>query len=207
MNFQHERLQSLCQSLRLIAVGQNYADLAQVAVKEESSYPDFLEKILNTEMAVRQSRSQMMLTRMAGFPAIKTLDDFDFNFTTGIKRQVIEELRSLAFIERFENLILLGPSGVGKTHLSIALGYLATQAGIKTRFISAADLILQLDAGLRQGKLEGVFKRVICGYRLLIIDELGYLPFKTEQANLFFQAIAKRYEKGSIILTSNLPFG
>ncbi|MBW8308274.1 MAG: IS21-like element helper ATPase IstB, partial [Candidatus Paracaedibacteraceae bacterium] len=207
MNCQHERLQDLCQGLHLISVAENYVDLAQSAVKEEASYIDFLEKLLKTEVAARQSRSQMMLTRMAGFPTIKTLDDFDYDFAVGVNRKMIDSLRSLAFIERCENLILLGPSGVGKTHLSISLGYLATQAGIKTRFITAADLILQLDAGLRQGKLEEVFKRVISAYRLLIIDELGYLPFKTEQANLLFQVIAKRYEKGSIILTSNLPFG
>jgi DNA replication protein DnaC len=207
MNCQHERLQDLCQGLHLISVEESYTDLAQMAVKEESSYVDFLEKILKTEITARQSRSQTMLTRMAGFPAIKTLDDFDYGFAIGIKRKVVDNLRSLAFIERCENLILLGPSGVGKTHLAIALGYLATQSGIKTRFVTAADLILQLDAGLRQGKLEDVLKRVISGYRLLIIDELGYLPFKTEQANLLFQVIAKRYERGSIILTSNLPFG
>lgn len=101
----------------------------------------------------------------------------------------------------------MGSSGVGKTHIAIALGYLATQAGIKTRFITAVDLMLQLDVALRQAKLDEILKRVVGAYRLLIIDELGYLPFKQEQANLLFQVIAKRYEKGSVILTSNLPFG
>ena len=207
MNCQHERLQSLCESLRLSAVAHSYADLAQMAVQEEASYPGYLEKVLGAEVAARQNRTQMILTRMAGFPAIKTLDEFDFAFAQGIKRQVIEDLRSLAFVERCENVILIGPSGTGKTHLSLGLGYLATQAGIKTRFVTAADLILQLDTGLRQGKLAETFKRFINAYRLLIVDELGYLPFKAEQANLLFQVIAKRYEKGSIILTSNLPFG
>ena len=144
---------------------------------------------------------------MAGFPAIKTLDEFDYNFATGVKRQVLEGLRSLSFMERYENIILLGPSGVGKTHIAIALGYVATQSGIKTKFITAADLMLVLDVALKQGNLDSIFKRVILPYRLLIIDEFGYLPLKQEQANLLFQVIAKRYEKGSIILTSNLPFG
>ena len=103
--------------------------------------------------------------------------------------------------------MLLGPSGVGKTHLAIALGYLATQAGFKTRFITAADLLLQLDTAQRQGRLKQVMQRGVNGFSVLIIDEIGYLPMSKEQANLFFQAIAQRYEKGSIILTSNLSFG
>ena len=207
MNLQHQRLQELCTSLRLLSVGESYTDLAQIAVKEEASYVDFLEKLLKTEVMARQSRSKTIFIRMATFPAIKTLDDFDYQFAVGLKRKVIEGLKSLSFIERYENIILLDPSGVGKTHLAIALGYLATQSGIKTRFTTAVDLMVQLDAGLRQGKLDEVFKRIVSAYRLLIIDELGYLPFKQEQANLLFQVIAKRYEKGSIILTSNLPFG
>lgn len=104
--------------------------------------------------------------------------------------------------------MLLGPSGVGKTHLAIALGYAATQkAGIKTRFVSAADLALQLAAAQRQGRLNEVMKRNVLAYRLLVIDEIGYLPFGREESNLFFQVIAKRYEKGSVIVTSNLPVG
>lgn len=103
--------------------------------------------------------------------------------------------------------MLVGPSGVGKTHLAIALGYLATQAGIKTRFMSAADLLLTLDTATRQGNLGEVLRRAVLAYRLLIIDEIGYLPMSREQANLFFQVIAKRYEKGSLIVTSNLAFG
>lgn len=207
MNLQNERIEAICENLHLMSVAQNYSDIAQIATKEESSYASFLEKVLQAEVSLRQSRSRAMLTRIAGCPAIKTLDDFDYSFAVGVKRQVIEGLSSLSFVARNENIILLGPSGVGKTHIAIGLGYLAVQAGIKTRFITAADLMLQLDAGLRQGKLEEVFKRAISPYRLLIIDELGYLPFKQEQANLLFQVIAKRYEKGSIILTSNLPFG
>jgi len=207
MNLQLERLQGLCQSLRLTAIPESYSEIAQIAAREELSYPDFLERLLLAEVASRQSRSKTILTRMAAFPVIKTLEDFDYTFAVGIKKKVIESLKSLSFIERCENLILLGPSGVGKTHIALALGYLATQAGIKTRFILAVDLMVQLEAGLRQGKLNQVFKQLVSGYKLLIIDEVGYLPFKQEQANLLFQIIAKRYEKGSIILTSNLPFG
>ena len=102
--------------------------------------------------------------------------------------------------------MLLGPSGVGKTHLAIALGYRATQSGIKTRFITAADLMLQLGMASRQERLKEYLSRIVLGPRLLIIDEIGYLPFGRDEANLFFQVVAKRYEKGSMILTSNLPF-
>ena len=99
------------------------------------------------------------------------------------------------------------PSGVGKTHLAIALGYLATQKGYKTRFFSAADLVLMLEAAQRQGRYRQVMHRAVNAYRLLIVDEIGYLPMSREQANLFFQVVAQRYERGSMILTSNLTFG
>lgn len=103
--------------------------------------------------------------------------------------------------------MLLGPSGIGKTHLAIALGYLAAQANIKTRFISAADLMVQLDIAHRQGRYKETMRRVVHHARLLIIDEIGYLPMEREQANHFFQVVANRYEKGSIIVTSNFTFG
>ena len=103
--------------------------------------------------------------------------------------------------------MLVGPSGGGKTHLAIALGYRATQAGIKARFMTAADLLLTLTTASRQGTLAEVLRRAVLAYRLLIIDEIGYLPMSREQANLFFQVIAKRYEHGATIVTSNLPFG
>ncbi len=107
------------------------------------------------------------------------------------------ELATLAFVERAENVVLLGPSGVGKTHLALALAYRAVMARIKTRFITAADLMLQLAAAKAQGQLKQYFNRAILGPKLLVIDELGYLPFGREEANLLFQVIAKRYERGS----------
>jgi DNA replication protein DnaC len=138
---------------------------------------------------------------------VKTLDEFSFDFAKGVKRGQIDELAGLGFIERSENVVLVGPSGVGKTHLAIALGYKATQAGIKTRFMTAADLLLALTTAHRQHNLKEVMQRGIKAYRLLIIDEIGYLPKNRDQANLFFQVIAALYEKSSLIVTSNLSFG
>ena len=114
------------------------------------------------------------------------------------------ELASLAFVERAENIVFLGPSA---THLAIALGYLATQKGYKTRFFSGADLVLMLEAAQRQGRYGQVMHCAINAYKLVIIGEIGYLPMTREQANLFFQMVAQRYERGSMILTSNLTFG
>ena len=148
-----------------------------------------------------------MLTKFAGFPAIKLIDDYDFKFAAGAPKKTVQTLQSMAFIQRKENVIFLGPSGVGKTHLAISLGYLATQSGVKARFITAADLVMQLENAQHLGRLEHYMKRSLLSPSLLIIDEVGYLPLQGNQAHLFFQVIAKRYERGSIILTSNLSFG
>ena len=144
MNLQHERMLTLCELLNLPFLAQAYPLAAQDAAQQEIAYSNFLEGLLRAEAAGRNVRKQTMLTRLAGFPAIKTLDDFDYEFAQGVKRGQIEELAGLSFVERNENVVLIGPSGVGKTHLAIALGYRAAQAGIKTRFTTAADLLLTL---------------------------------------------------------------
>jgi DNA replication protein DnaC len=207
MNLQQERINHLCEMLNLPFIAQSYSATSQDAAKREIAYSDYLEDLLKQETAGRKVRQQSMLSRMAGFPVIKTLDDFNYGFAKGVKKSQIEELAGLGFVERCENIVLVGPSGVGKTHLAMALGYRATQAGIKTRFITAADLLLMLTAAHAQNTLKTVMHRAVKTYRLLIIDEIGYLPMNREQANLFFQVIATLYEKSSVIVTSNLPFG
>ncbi|MDZ3799177.1 MAG: IS21-like element helper ATPase IstB [Xanthomonadales bacterium] len=206
MNLQDDRMQALCEQLRLPAIAAQWPALAQHAVAQESSYGQFLEQALQAEIAARTERTRQTLQKLATLPAVKTLEQFDFTFATGVSKPQIMELASLAFIERAENVVLLGPSGVGKTHLAIALAMRAIQAGIKTRFLSAADLMLQLASANGQGRLREYFNRAVLGPRLLIVDELGYLPFGREEAALFFNVVAKRYERGSMILTSNLPF-
>lgn len=207
-DLQHERITELTAELRLGAMADLYGAIAQDAAKrKDATYADFLEQVLRAERDARRARSATMLTRTAGFPALKTLADFDFGFATGAPKAQIQELASLSFVERAENVVMLGPSGTGKTHLAIALGYLATQRGWKVRFTTAADLILMLETAQRQERLKEALHRSIAMPRLLIIDEIGYLPFGRDQANLFFQVIAKRYEKASIVLTSNLTFG
>ena len=140
-DLQHQRIEELCRELSLGALAGLYGPVAQGAAKKDVSYADFLEEVLRAERDARRVRSREMLTRTAGFPTIKTLDAYDFGFATGAPRAQILELAALSFVERTENVVLLGPSGTGKTHLAIALGYLATQRGWKVRFTSAADLI------------------------------------------------------------------
>lgn len=206
MNLQHDRIRALCATLKLDQVASAWPALAARAAEQDASLADFLEQLLVSEQDARHERTRQTLLNLASLPAIKTLEQYDFAFATGAPRAQVQELASLAFIERAENVVLLGPSGVGKSHLAVALAYRAVMAGIKTRFITAADLMLQLATAHQQGRLKQYFNRAVLGPKLLVVDEIGYLPFGRDEANLFFNVVAKRYERGSMVLTSNLPF-
>ena len=206
MNLQHERIRQLCTTLKLEKIAADWPGLAARAAEQDATLADFLETLLVGEHDARNERIRTTLLNLATLPTIKTMEQYDFNFATGAPRAQVQELASLTFIERAENVVLLGPSGVGKSHIDIALAYRAVMAGIKTRFITAADLMIQLAAAHQQGRLKQYFNRAVLGPKLLIVDEIGYLPFGRDEANLFFSVVAKRYERGSMVLTSNLPF-
>jgi len=201
----HERIEAYCREFKLPAIATHYQALADEAARSSRSYSDFLLGLLECEAKQRSARSKAMMLRTAAFPVLKTIEAFDEK-ATSIDKTLLNELATLAFVDRKENLLLLGPSGVGKTHLAIALGYLATQKRLRTRFITVADLLLQLESAKHTNQLEQYFKRTINANKLLILDEFGYVKLNEEQANLFFQIVNKRYETGSIIITSNLPF-
>lgn len=206
MSLQQDRIAELCDSLKLGGIAAQWGALAQDAAKREASFADFLERLLGAENAARDERRVSTLMKLATIPVVKTLDDFDWKTAAGAPKAQIIELSHGAYIERAENIVLIGPSGVGKTHIALALAHRAVQAGIKTRFITAADLMLQLATAHSQGRLKEYFNRAVLGPRLLVVDEIGYLPFGRDEASLFFNVVAKRYERGSMVLTSNLPF-
>ena len=147
-NLQHERITVLAQDLRLTALPDLYGGIAQNAAnKKDVSYADFLEDVLKAERDARRVRSREILTRTAGFPALKTLETYDFTFATGAPHSQIQELASLGFVERAENIVLLGPSGTGKTHLAIAFGLIAAQKSWKVRFTTTAPNPVEAGAG------------------------------------------------------------
>jgi DNA replication protein DnaC len=201
----NDNIVELCKELKLSTINDQYHDVASTAAKEEWQYVQFLHELLKLEVENRMNRSRNTLTKLAGFPTIKTLEQFDYSFSVGVNRKQIEELSSLSFIKKHENIILLGQCGVGKTHLAIALAYKAVQHRYKARFTTISELLSLANKSKKEKKYDS-FLKSITSPSVLVIDEIGYFNMNKEEANHFFQIISKRYEKGSTILTSNLVF-
>lgn len=154
MSLQHDRIAELCEQLKLARLGSDWPALAQDAARDGTSFADFLEKVLASEFVAREERKRVTMMRLATMPSVKTLEQFDWTQSTGAPKAQIVELGHLAFVERAENVVLLGPSGVGKTHVALALCHRAVMAGHKARFIAAADLMMQLAAAKAQSRLK-----------------------------------------------------
>ena len=203
---QLERLGEHLRKLRLLKSGERLEAMLQDAAARELPYAEFLEQVLGEEVAAKMSKNIAMRTAMARFPFVKPLETFDFTYQPSVDKKQLQELASCHYIEHGDNVIVLGPPGVGKTHLAVSLGLKAIEAGYRVLFSTAAHLIAGLTKAHTEGRLEEKLK-VFTTPRLLIIDEIGYLPIDRQGANLFFQLISRRYERGPMILTSNQSFG
>ncbi len=201
----NDNIIELCKELKLSTISMEYHNIATTAAKENWQYVQFLHELLKLESDSRMDRSKKVLTKFAGFPAIKTLEQFDYTFSVGVNRKQIEELASLSFIKKHENIVLLGQCGVGKTHLAIALAYKAVQNRYKAKFTTISELLANANKAKKERKYD-IFLKSITNPSVLVIDEIGYFNMNKEESNHFFQIISKRYEKGSTILTSNLVF-
>lgn len=202
---QLERLQEHLQRLRLFKSRERLEALLQDATTKELSYADFLDGVLTEEVASKTAKHVTMRTHLARFPFVKGLDAFDFTYQPSLDKKQVQTLASCHFVEHGENLLILGPPGVGKTHLAVGLGLKAIEHGYRVLFTTAAAMIAALTKALTEGKLEEKLK-VYTVPRLLVIDEIGYLPIDRVGANLFFQLVSRRYERGPMILTSNQGF-
>ena len=200
------QLAYLTRVLKVPTMAACWEQLAEQARDQNWSHEEYLAALLARQVADREAAGTTMRIRTAHFPQVKTLEDFNLDHLPSLRRDLLAHLATGTFVSKAENVVLLGPPGIGKTHLAIGLGVKAAQAGHSVLFDTASNWIARLGAAHHAGALEAELKK-IRRYRLIIVDEVGYIPFDQDAANLFFQLVASRYEQASIMVTSNLPFG
>jgi DNA replication protein DnaC len=208
MNPMTTNYQQLLHNLEYLKLKQMTLHLSEVidfSVKNQMSFIDTLIKLTSYEIDVREQNMIQSMVKVGAFPHLKEIKDFDFNFQPSLNQQQILDFLTLRFIEKNENIVFLGPSGVGKTHLATSIGIAAAKKRTSTYFIKCHELIQNLKRARLENRLEARLKHYT-KYKLLIIDEIGYLPIDAEDAKLFFQLIDMRYEKRSTILTTNVNF-
>ena len=196
----------LTRALKAPTLRESVPRLAERARAESWTHEEFLAACLQREVAARESHGGEGRIRAARFPARKSLEEFDFDHARGLRREVIAHLGTLDFAAARDNVVFLGPPGTGKTHLAIGLAIRGCQAGHRVLFATAAQWVARLAEAHHAGRLQNELTR-LGRYPLLVIDEVGYIPFEAEAANLFFQLVSARYERASLIVTSNKPFG
>ena len=200
-----DELAHLFRALKAPAAARSLPKLAERAREQEWSYERFAEALLATEVASRSSSGGELRIKAARFPARKTLEEFDFSFARSLKKAAVLHLAQLDFLHARENVVLLGPPGTGKTHLAIAISIRACLAGQRVAFATATQWVARLAEAQRAGRLDEEIAR-LGRFPLLVVDEVGYIPFDPQAANLMFMLVSRRYERASMIVTSNKPF-
>jgi DNA replication protein DnaC len=199
----YQKLQENLEKLKLTQIRIHLDDYIDQINEQKMSITDALFELTEKELEIKNYNATNAMIKVAGFPYLKELDDFDFDFQPKINKNQFLEFKTLRFIENNSNILLIGNSGVGKTHLSISIGIAAAKKRFSTYFIKCHDLISQLKKAYLENRLDQRIKH-FSKYKLLIIDEIGYLPIGEQEAKMFFQLIDKRYEKKSTIITSNI---
>ncbi len=200
----YAKLLNNLEKLKLDKIREFYPGYIET-ISKDKSITDILYELTSKEIEYRDERASQIQVHVSAFPYKKEIEDFDFDYQPSVDKNEMLELNTLGFLDRHENILFLGPSGVGKTHLAVSLGITAAKNRHSVYFISCHDLITQLNKAHFENKLESRIKH-FCGYELLIIDEIGYLPVDKQGANLLFQLITRRYERRSTIITTNMTF-